>query len=120
RRADAGVELMLTPDVARAKQIAIELDQLNAERRAVEQRIVWEAESRVAELGERAAYVLAGEGWHPGVIGIVASRIVERCHRPGGGIALEGDIGTGSGRSIPGFDLLDALNHGAAHLERYG
>jgi single-stranded-DNA-specific exonuclease len=120
RRADAGVELLLTADPARARQIALELDQLNAERRAVEQRIVWEAESRVAALGERPAYVVAGEGWHPGVVGIVASRIVERWHRPAIVIALEGDAGTGSGRSIPGFDLLAALQASAEHLERYG
>ena len=97
---------------ARAAEIAAELDRVNAERRAVEQRIVWEAEAQVAELGgARAAYVLAGEGWHPGVIGIVASRIVERYHRPAILIALDGDGWlTGSGRSIPGFDLLGALH----------
>ena len=82
RRADAGVELLLTEDPARAREIALELDAVNAERRAVEQRILWEAEEQVAELGERPAYVLAAEDWHPGVIGIVASRIVERHHRP--------------------------------------
>jgi single-stranded-DNA-specific exonuclease len=120
RRADAGVELLLTGDSERARAIALELDQLNAERRAVERRIVWEAESLVAALGERPAYVLAGEGWHPGVVGIVASRIVERWHRPTVVIALEGATGTGSGRSIPGFDLLGALSAGAEHLERFG
>ncbi len=119
-RADAGVELLLTEDPARARQIALELDQLNIERRGLEQRILWEAEARVAELGERSGYVLAGEGWHPGVIGIVASRIVERCHRPVVVVALSGGRGTGSGRSIPGFDLLGALEQCAGHLERYG
>ena len=120
RRADAGVELLLTDDERRAKAIALELDQLNAERRGVEQRIVWEAESRLAGLGERSAYVLAGEGWHPGVVGIVASRMVERTHRPTVVVALEGEAGTGSGRSIPGFDLLGGLEACGAHLERYG
>ena len=84
RRADAGLELLLTGDERRAAQIASELERVNAERRAVEQRIVWEAEAQVAEQGERHAYVLAGDGWHPGVVGIVASRVVERHHRPGG------------------------------------
>jgi single-stranded-DNA-specific exonuclease len=120
RRADAGVELLLTEDPARAHEIAVELDAVNAERRAVEQRILWEAESQVAEWGERPMYVLASEDWHPGVIGIVASRIVERHHRPAILIALEDGCGTGSGRSIPGFDLLGALHAAAPHLERYG
>ena len=120
RRADAGLELLLTGDEGRAAEIASELDRVNAERRAVEQRIVWEAEAQVAELGERRAYVLAGEGWHPGVVGIVASRVVERHHRPAVVVALDGEVGTGSGRSIPGFDLLGALHASAEHLERYG
>jgi single-stranded-DNA-specific exonuclease len=119
-RPDAGLELLLTEDRGRADEIAAELDAINAERRAVEQRIVWQAEARVSELGERSAYVLAAEGWHPGVIGIVASRIVEQHHRPAILIALEGELGTGSGRSIPGFDLLGALHAGGEHLERYG
>ena len=120
RRADAGLELLLTDDAARASQIAAELERVNAERRAVEQRIVWEAEAQVAEQGERYSYLLAGEGWHPGVVGIVASRVVERHHRPVVVVGLDGDAGSGSARSIPGFDLLAALHAGAEHLERYG
>ncbi|HZU39717.1 MAG TPA: single-stranded-DNA-specific exonuclease RecJ, partial [Solirubrobacteraceae bacterium] len=120
RRADAGLELLLTADPRRAGEIAAELDAVNTERRAVEQRITWEAEALVAELGDRHAYVLAAEGWHPGVIGIVASRLVERHHRPTILVALEGEQGTGSGRSIPGFDLLGALHAAAPELERYG
>jgi single-stranded-DNA-specific exonuclease len=120
RRADAGLELVLTEDAARAKAIALELDAVNAERRAVEQRILWEAEAQVAELGPRFGYVLWSEGWHPGVVGIVASRIVERHHRPAVLVALGGELGSGSGRSIPGFDLLGALDAGAGHLSRYG
>jgi single-stranded-DNA-specific exonuclease len=121
-RADAGVELLLTEDDARADAIAAELDAANAERRAVEQRIGFEAEAQVRELGPRFAYVLAGEGWHPGVVGIVASRVVERHHRPAILIALdeEASEGTGSGRSIPGFDLLGALHAAAPLLDRYG
>ncbi len=120
RRADAGLELLLTGDERRAAQIASELERVNAERRAVEQRIVWEAEAQVAEQGERHSYVLAGEGWHPGVVGIVASRVVERHHRPTVVVGLDGDLGSGSGRSIPGFDLLGALHASAEHLDRYG
>jgi single-stranded-DNA-specific exonuclease len=120
RRADAGLELVLTEDPARARAVAAELDAVNAERRAVEQRILWEAESQVRELGARTGYVLWSEDWHPGVVGIVASRIVERYHRPAVLVALEGESGSGSGRSIPGFDLLGALDAGAPHLRRYG
>lgn len=121
-RADAGVELLLTHDDARAAAIAEELDSANGERRFTEQRILFEAEAQVRELGPRAAYVLAGEGWHPGVIGIVASRIVEQHHRPAILIALDAEAGTGtgSGRSIPAFDLLGALHAAAPLLERYG
>jgi single-stranded-DNA-specific exonuclease len=119
-RADAGLELLLTADVARARQIAEELDRVNSERRDVETRIRFEAEAMVAEAGPAAAYVLAGEGWHPGVIGIVAARIAERHHRPAVLIAMDGEEGTGSGRSIPGFDLLAGFHAGARHLQRYG
>jgi single-stranded-DNA-specific exonuclease len=121
RSPDAGLELLLTDSEERAAEIAAELDSLNHERRAVEERIGWEAEAQVAELGERCAYVLAGEGWHPGVIGIVASRVVERHHRPTILLALDGDRpAQGSGRSIPGFDLLAALHEAAGEMLRYG
>ncbi len=120
RRADAALELLLTEDPQRATEIAAELDLLNAERRAVEQRILWEAERQVAELGLRSAYVLHSPDWHPGVVGIVASRVVERYHRPAILVATDGEHGTGSGRSIPGFDLLAALDATAAALDRYG
>jgi single-stranded-DNA-specific exonuclease len=120
RRADAGLELLLTEDQRRAEQIAAELDAVNMERRAVERQILWEAQAEVQRMGARSAYVLAAEGWHPGVVGIVASRIAERYHRPAILVALDGEVGTGSGRSIPGFDLLEALHAAAGCLDRYG
>jgi single-stranded-DNA-specific exonuclease len=120
QRADAGLELILTEDPVRAREIAAELDRANHERRHVEQRILFDAERQVAALGGRAAYVLAGEQWHPGVIGIVASRLAERHHRPFVLIALEGGTGRGSGRSIPGFDLLGGLDACAGRLVRHG
>jgi single-stranded-DNA-specific exonuclease len=128
RRADAGLELLLCEDPARAAQVATELDGVNAERRMVEQRILWEAEAQIRERAEQedgpppSAYVLAGEGWHPGVVGIVASRIVETHHRPAVLIAIDpaSGTGTGSARSIPGFDLLAGLHAAAPHLGRYG
>jgi single-stranded-DNA-specific exonuclease len=119
-RADAGLELLLTEDAGRARAIAAELDAVNTERRDVETRILFAAEAQVAEHGPAPAYVLAADGWHPGVIGIVAARIAERHHRPTVLIALDGEEGTGSGRSIPAFDLLAGLTAAARHLDRYG
>jgi single-stranded-DNA-specific exonuclease len=124
RRADAGLELLLTDDPERADAIARELDAVNAERRATEQQITWEADAIAKEMGERSAYVLAAPGWHAGVIGIVASKIVERHHRPTIMLALDsGDpaaAARGSGRSIPGFDLLGALEATGEYLLTYG
>jgi single-stranded-DNA-specific exonuclease len=124
-RADAGLELILTEDSARGEEIAAELDRANRERRHTETRILFEAERQVAELGGaeqvvQPAYVLAGEGWHPGVIGIVAARLAERHHRPFVLVALEGESGRGSGRSIESFDLLGGLDACAGHLLRHG
>jgi single-stranded-DNA-specific exonuclease len=119
-RADAGLELLLTEDRERARAVALELDANNTERRDVETRIRFEAEAQVAEQGSAAAYVLASEGWHAGVIGIVAARIAERHHRPCVLIALDGEEGTGSGRSIAGFDLLGGLHAASETLQRYG
>jgi single-stranded-DNA-specific exonuclease len=123
-RADAGLELILTEDRTRAAQIAQELDRVNHERRAAERAIRFEAEAQIAELAEideRHALVLAGEGWHGGVIGIVASRLAETHHRPVVLIALDGDRGRGSGRSgCEAFDLLAGLTACGEHLSRYG
>jgi len=131
QRADAGVELLRTRDEARAEAIARELDRLNADRRHTEQRILFAAEKQVAAvesaraeagLGPSPAFVVSGADWHPGVIGIVASRIADRHHRPVVVVAFaEGAAsGTGSGRSIPAFDLLGGLDACAAYLERHG
>jgi single-stranded-DNA-specific exonuclease len=121
---EAALELLLCEEEARAQEIAAELERLNAERRAIEQRIAWEAEEQVRTAGERSAYVLAGAGWHPGVIGIVASRVTERYHRPAVLIALDPHDATapaqGSARSIPGFDLLDGLRACQELMLRYG
>lgn len=120
-RADAALELLLTDDRARAEQVADELDVLNRERRDVEGRILLAAEVARAEQAEATAYVLAGTGWHPGVIGIVASRMVERHGRPCVLIALEPDgMGRGSGRSIPAYDLHAGVAAGSDHLVRFG
>jgi single-stranded-DNA-specific exonuclease len=120
QRADAALELILTEDPERAAAVADELDRANHERRHTETRILFEAEAQIAESGERSAYVVQGEDWHPGVIGIVASRLVERHHRPVVCVALTPDGGRGSGRAIDGFDLLGGLRACAGHLRRFG
>ena len=119
-RADAGLELLLTPDEIRAAQIADELDRLNSERRMTETRILFEAEAMVAERersepGERFSYVLAAEGWHKGVIGIVASRIAERHHRPTVLVAAGP-----SQRSLHRLGPLDPRLRPARRAERVG
>lgn len=124
-RADAGVELMLTDDEARAEEIAVELGRANSERRAREREVDTAAEAARRDLPEALreapGLVLAGEDWHPGVVGIVASRLVERHHRPVVVVSLDGEGGgRGSGRSIPGFDLLAALEACAEQLETFG
>ena len=119
-RADAGLELLLTEDGERAEQIAAELESLNRERQDTEMRILWSAEEAARAQMHSAALVLAGEGWHPGVIGIVASRMVERHSRPCVMVAMEGDRGRGSGRSIPAWDLHAGLAACSEHLVRFG
>jgi single-stranded-DNA-specific exonuclease len=119
-RADAALELVLTEDHDRAAEIADELDLLNRERQDVETRITFAAEAARAEQDAQAAFVLAGEGWHPGVIGIVASRLVERHHRPCVLVALGEEGGRGSGRSVGAFDLHAGLAACAEHLRRFG
>jgi single-stranded-DNA-specific exonuclease len=107
--ATLGVRLLVTDDPAEANRIATELDRLNKERQAVEKATLEQAEAEaLAALGleERGAIVLAsGEGWHPGVVGLVAARLKERFGRPAFAIAMLGETGTGSARSIPGVDL---------------
>jgi len=115
-RADLGVRLLLETDVSEAARIAAELDRLNSERRVIEQAAEAQAEAEaLAALGfedKGAVIVTASEGWHPGVVGLVASRLKEKFARPAFAIALEpGGIGTGSGRSIPGVDLGKAVRH---------
>src|ERR1700710_1351111 len=113
-RADLGVRLLLEGDVSEAARIATELDRLNTERRVIEQMAEAQAEAAaLPSLGledKGAVIVTASEGWHPGVVGLVASRLKEKFSRPAFAIALEpGGIGTGSGRSISGVDLGKAV-----------
>lgn len=117
-----GVELLLSEDEHQANAIARELEELNGRRQEIDRATLEQARERVLrlDLDETFGIVLADEMWHPGVIGIVASRLVEEFGRPTVLIALSGDQGKGSGRSIPKFDLHGALGQARDHLLRFG
>ena len=117
-----GVELLLTEQVEEAQMIAEELDAANRERQAVEQEILQAAEKQIEAIDVKKTHVLVlhAEGWHPGVIGIVASRIVERYYRPTVIIAEEDGVGKGSCRSIRGFHMFEALSSCKEHLLSFG
>ncbi len=109
-QADLGVRLLVTEDAGEARAIAAELDRLNEERRAIEAAVTEQALALSAGCANAPVAVVAGEGWHPGVIGIVAGRLKERLGKPAIVIALgEDGVGKGSGRSIPGVDLGCAI-----------
>jgi single-stranded-DNA-specific exonuclease len=117
-----GVELLLTDDAGEANEIARELEELNQRRQSLDRVMLDDAMRMVdsIDLDETFGIVLAKEGWHAGVIGIVASRIVEQVSRPVVMVALEGDTGKGSGRSISAFDLHAGLSACQQHLIRFG
>jgi single-stranded-DNA-specific exonuclease len=123
-RPDVALALVLAEDAGEATRLAGELERLNRERQAVEERILREAvalvESWPEERQARRGYVLAGENWHEGVIGIVASRLVERFGRPVVMIAGGRELWKGSGRSVGSFDLHGALAACSAELVRFG
>ncbi|MEJ2547484.1 MAG: single-stranded-DNA-specific exonuclease RecJ [Gemmatimonadota bacterium] len=121
--ADAGLQLLITEDQREAERLAGFLDRRNSERRQTDQRVYSEVESLMAERfdpEEDRAVVVWGDDWHPGVIGIVASRIVDVTRRPAIVVSFDGEIGRGSGRSFGGFELHAALEELSDQLERYG
>jgi len=113
----AALELLLTENAARADELARLLDEHNAERQQIEERISEEALAEAARRETDRVLVLANPEWHAGVIGIVASRIAQQYHRP---TVMIGEGGKGSCRSIGGFSMVDALSHCASVLERFG
>lgn len=118
------VELLTNASAERGRTIADYLNKQNVERQKVERAIAAEAAQMVEDRGldapDSRIIVLASENWHGGVIGIVASRMVEKFNRPAILVALNGDGGQGSGRSVPGFNLVDALSACGDHLRSYG
>lgn len=120
--AKRGIDLLLTADESEANGIARDLEEINRTRQAIDRETLEAARKLAArrDLDSVAGLVLAAEGWHPGVIGIVASRLVEDLYRPVVLVAVDGAIGKGSGRSIPAFDLHGGLTDCADLLIRYG
>lgn len=115
------VELLLCREEDQAMELAAELDRLNRKRQEVEAKVLAEALGMIEAGGAgEMVVVLASAGWHPGVAGIVASRLVEMFYRPVLLVSIEGERGKGSGRSIPGFHLYRALHHCRQHLIAYG
>lgn len=118
-----GVRLLLTDDPAEAAEIAATLEEANRWRREVDGQTLREALAMLDadyDPERDRGIVLASEKWHPGVIGIVASRVVEQVHRPTVMVALGQEEGKGSARSVPGFDLYEAMRSCSAHLTRFG
>ena len=121
--ADSGLRLLITGDAHEAERLAGFLDRSNSERRQTDQRVYAEVEAMVASSFDPdadRAVVVWGDDWHPGVIGIVASRIVDATRRPAIVVSFDGDIGRGSGRSFGDFQLHAALEELSGELERFG
>jgi len=125
RMANAGraIEVLLAEDLPTARQRARALDELNLERKRVERELLETAlaEARRFEDPERyPVIVVAGQGWHQGVIGIIAARLVDRMNRPALVIGLDGEVGRASARSVQGVSILELMHAGAAHMIQYG
>ena len=122
--AEAALELLLTDDPGRARTLAKALDQQNRERRLVEDDVLAKAHAQITSVYDpdgEAAIVVGGAGWHPGVVGIVASRLQRRYHRPTFVVGFDAmGVGKGSGRSIEGLSLVAALTRCGALLEKFG
>ena len=121
--AERAVELLLATDARAASHLAGELDRLNAERKRIESELLAEALAAAEPFADRGAHpvlVVAKQGWHQGVVGIIAARLAARFERPAIVIGLDGDTGKGSGRSVAGFSILEALHAGAEHATKYG
>lgn len=120
--AEYSLDLLMSCDEEEAAALAKKLDELNEERRSLEDAILQDALEQIEqeELANDAVIVVGGEGWHDGVIGIVASRICEKYNRPCIVISWQGERGKGSGRSVEGFNLYEALQYCQDDLERFG
>ncbi|MBI4644280.1 MAG: single-stranded-DNA-specific exonuclease RecJ [Deltaproteobacteria bacterium] len=121
-QARGALELLLSRDLAQARIQARHLSDLNRQCQSLEEKVMRQALDLVGQqdLGDRRVWVLAGEGWHPGVLGIVAARLAEACHRPVALVSLEEGRGRGSARSVEGFHLFRGLAACREILSRFG
>lgn len=120
QHAGSALQLLLTKDQDQANQLAAELDALNVERQKLTEQAVAEAWEQIASQGEQRGYVAYAPHWSPGIIGLIAGRLVERVWRPVLVMTANGDQIVGSGRSIPGVDITAHLRRGENHFERFG
>lgn len=118
--ADYALDLLLSDEPRQARDLAGLLDRFNEERRRIESDITAEALSMIDEDSTDPVVVIEQEGWHQGVVGIVASRVLDRYHRPSIVLGIEGDMAKGSARSIPGFNMHAALTACTRHLTQFG
>jgi single-stranded-DNA-specific exonuclease len=121
--AETAVRLLLAPDALTARELALQLDAMNDERRRIESELLVHALAQAEKFADAARYpvlVVAGQGWHQGVVGVIAARLVDRYKRPALVIGLDGERGRGSARSVAGFSMLEAMHGGAEHMEKYG
>lgn len=118
--ADYALDLLLSAEPRQARDLAGMLDRFNEERRRIESDITAEAFSLIDEEGNDPVVIIEQEGWHHGVVGIVASRLLDRYHRPAIVLGIDGDVAKGSARSIPGFDMHAALHACSEHLLQFG
>ena len=115
------LDLFLSKDYQEAKKLAIKLNEYNLERQNIEKKIFQEAIEKIEkEEKDKSCIIVGSNGWHHGIIGIVASKVTETYFKPSILICFEGEDGKGSGRSIPGFDLHEALTKCGSHLEKFG
>ena len=121
--AQTAVELLLAEDDTSARELAAKLDGMNIERKRIERALVVEAKVEAEKFADPERWpvmVVGGQGWHQGVIGIVAARLVDTYHRPAIVLGFDGEEGRGSARSVEGFSILEAMHGAAAHMIRYG
>ena len=119
---EEALKLFLTENLVEAEDITLRLNNYNKQRQDIEKRIFDEALSMIEneKLNEKSAIIVGSENWHHGVIGIVSSKITDMYFKPSILVCFEGEDGKGSGRSVPGFDLHDALCKSSKYLEKYG
>jgi len=121
--AETGLELLLAETIPRAESLADQLERHNADRKTTDRRVTEEVDAIIARTVDKdksGAIVVWGNDWHPGVVGIVASHVVERWNRPAVVVAFDGDVGKGSGRSVEGFHLHEAFGSCGSLLEKFG